>query len=113
MKKILFLAILAPLIIFGCQKKGQQPEVVMIKTPTMVCRSCAKTIEKAVYRVEGVKDVSVDLEEKLVQVKFLPVQTTVAFLEGAIAAVGYDANDKKRDPEAYEKLDACCKSDKN
>ena len=35
--------------------------------------------------------------------------TNVPALELAVANAGYAANDKKADPEAYEKLAECCK----
>src|SRR5436190_16316898 len=96
----------------GCKKNNEPKlETVSIKTPTIICGKCAKTIEKAVYRVEGVKEVSVDLDSKIVKVNFVPVQTNLEYLESAITASGYDADDKKRDPDAYGNLDACCKKD--
>jgi mercuric ion binding protein len=96
---------------FGCQKQ-QALETTVIKANTMVCGSCVKNVEKAVSRVGGVKEVNVDLKGKTVQVKYMAGETSVPALEAAIADAGYDANDRKRSPEAYEKLDACCKSDK-
>jgi copper chaperone CopZ len=111
MKPIAFCFI--ALFIASCAKNDVKLEASTINTPTMICGTCAETIEKAVYRVEGVKEVNVDLEKKLVEVKYVGLQTNLEYLESAITAVGYDANDKKRDPDAYEKLDACCKTDMN
>jgi copper ion binding protein len=110
MNKII-ITLLLLLSFTGCQKK-QNLEIATIKASSMVCNTCAKTIEKAVYRVEGVKEVNVDVDKKLVEVKFVSLQTNVEFIESAITEAGYDANDKKRNPDAYEKLDACCKIDK-
>lgn len=110
MKKIIVVVFLMTAI-FGC-RPAQKLESTIISAKTMVCGKCAKTIEKAVYRVEGVKDVSVDVEKKLVEVKYVPAQTNVQTLEMAITDVGYDANDKQRDPAAYDKLDACCKKER-
>jgi len=104
---------LIALLFASCAKNDVKLEASTISTPTMICGTCAKAIEKAMYRVEGVKEVDVDLEKKLVEVKYVGLQTNLEYLESAITAIGYDANDKKRDPDAYEKLDACCKSDKN
>ena len=110
MKNITVVMTLACLLA-GCQKNQPALELATISTPTMVCEMCVKTIEKAVYRVEGVKDVNVDLVKKSVEVKYVPLQTNVQYMESAITAVGYDANDKKRDPDAYENLAGCCKVD--
>ena len=105
--------LLIALVFISCQKKDQQLESVTVKANTMVCGKCAKTITKAVYAVEGVKDVNVDVDKKIVEVKFVPLQTNLAMLERAITDAGYDADDKKRDPEAYKNLDECCKIDKS
>src|SRR5689334_5388670 len=58
------------LFVFSCRPK-QQLETTTIKAGSMVCGTCAKTIEKAVYAVEGVKEVNVDVKEKKVEVKFV------------------------------------------
>ena len=59
--------------------------------------------------VDGVKSVEVDLEAKTAKVTFAAKVTNVPALELAVANAGYAANDKKADPEAYEKLAECCK----
>ena len=97
-------------ILISCQPK-QELLTTTIKASSMVCGSCAKNIEKAVYRVDGVKEVNVDLKAKTVSVKFVPAQTNVETIELAISDAGYDANSRKRNPEAYEKLESCCKID--
>lgn len=107
------LALLVPAIVLvlgpGCGRSDDlQTEVISART--MVCGMCENTIEKAVYAVEGVKSVDIDLKEKTVMVKFVGAQTNLRTIERAITDAGYDANDKPRDPGAYEKLDACCKT---
>jgi copper ion binding protein len=100
----------AALVISSC-RPAPPLETTTISASSMVCGTCAKTIEKAVYRVEGVKEVNVDVKGKTVEVKFLPAQTNVQTIEMAISDAGYDANARKRNPDAYEKLAACCKID--
>src|SRR6266849_2616630 len=109
----LIVPLLIALMFIACQKKEQQLETVTVKAGTMVCGKCAKTISKAVYAVEGVKDVNVDVDKKIVEVKFVPLQTNLAMVERAITDAGYDANDKTRNAEAYQKLDECCKFEKS
>ena len=108
--KYLLSAMIAVSLLIGCVQK-QEYRTATIKANSMVCGSCAKNIEKAVYRVEGVKQVDVDLKTKIVSVRFVPAQTNVETIEMAISDAGYDANSRKRNLEAYEKLDACCKID--
>jgi copper chaperone CopZ len=107
---LIFLAVLA-LLAISCGKTQTDVAITVVKTPTMVCGSCVKTIEAAVAKVEGVQEVKADLKSKTVEVKFLPAKTTIGAVETAITGVGYNANDRKRDPAAYEKLDGCCKID--
>ncbi len=101
---------MALILASGCESKHDLATTV-IKANSMVCGSCAKNVQKAVARVEGVKEVNVDIKTKTVQVSFLPAKTDVGMIESAITGAGYDANERKRDKEAYEKLDACCKID--
>ncbi len=108
--KLLFALIIPAFLFAGCLKQDGL-QTVTVKAKTMVCATCAKNIEKAVYAVEGVKSVNVDLKTKTVEVKFLPVTTNLQTIEVAISDAGYDANDRKRDPAGYDKLDACCKID--
>ncbi len=82
-----------------------------IEVPTIVCGSCVKTVTKALKNVDGVKTAKVDLKKKTATVTYASAKVTVDKLEKAIADAGYDANNVKRNPEAYEKLDACCKAD--
>lgn len=101
--------LLAAMMIAACAKQPNL-QTAVIAANTMVCDKCVKTVEQAVYRVEGVKEVEVKLKEKIVSVKFVPEQTNVETIEMAITDAGYDANDRKRDPAAYEALDSCCKT---
>jgi periplasmic mercuric ion binding protein len=110
MKYHIVLLVSLGLLVPACRPK-QPLETTTIKANSMVCGTCAKTIEKAVYAVEGVKEVNVDVKEKKVEVKFVSAQTNVETIEQAISDAGYDANNRKRNPDAYEKLQACCKID--
>jgi len=107
---LLPMVILIAAFMAGCGEPADlKTEVITAKT--MVCGSCVKNVEKAVYAVEGVKSVAVDLEAKNVTVKYVSTNTNLETIELAIADAGYDANGRKRDPAAYEKLDACCRID--
>lgn len=108
--KLLLTLFLPALLFAGCLKQDGL-ESASIAANSMVCGSCSKNVEKALYAVEGVKSVNVDLKLKMVEVKFVPDQTNLLTLERAVTDAGYDANDKKRDLGAYDKLDACCKID--
>ena len=110
MKHFWLIVLLAGISLIGCSKK-QALETTTIRLNSMVCNTCAKTITKAIYAVEGVKNVDVDVQKKIAEVKFVPEQTNLQTIEQAVTEAGYDANDKKRSQDAYEKLDKCCKID--
>lgn len=93
------------------KKEESQVEVVTIKVNSIVCEICAKNVENAVGALDGIEGVKVDVEKKTATVTFLPTRVELVTIESSIIQAGYDANDKKANPEAYEKLDACCKID--
>lgn len=82
---------------------------VSINVPTVKCGSCVRTVTKALTSVDGVKEVVVDKREKTALVKYDASKVKISDLEAAIAQSGYDANATKRDKDAYENLDACCR----
>jgi periplasmic mercuric ion binding protein len=91
------------------QNDNDRVDHATISASTMICGTCVTTVKKAVSSVAGVTDVHVNLEAKTVEVSYHTGSTSVDAIENAITAAGYDANAKKRDPAAYEKLPECCK----
>ncbi|MBK7038868.1 MAG: heavy-metal-associated domain-containing protein [Bacteroidetes bacterium] len=81
-----------------------------IKTSAQ-CGSCKSAIEKAVNNVDGVKSAELDLETKIVTVKYDVEKTNVDALKSAIVNIGYDANEVAADAKAYENLHSCCKKE--
>lgn len=108
-KKLLIMPVI--LLIFMALNCVRQPEVetVNIHSGGIGCSHCEDNIKKAVFSLEGVKEVNVDIEKKNIEVKFVPAQTDLNTIEITLSRAGYDANQKKRDPQAYEELDECCK----
>lgn len=92
-------------------KQNAQVQKTVIQVPTLVCGSCVTTVTKALKQVDGVKTAKVDLKKKTATVTYASTKVTVEKLEKAISEAGYDANEVKRNPAAYEKLDACCKQE--
>jgi periplasmic mercuric ion binding protein len=115
---LLTIAVVALSALTAQSKQQAQPkggdatiETTVVKVPTVVCNSCVTTITKALKKVNGVKSTKIDLAKKTATVTFASSKTSVSKIENAIAKAGYDANEVKRDPAAYEKLDGCCKTD--
>ncbi len=121
MKYLTSLLVLATLVFGSLNSQTKQTpadkgkaagvETTVIKVPTVVCSSCVSTITKALKKVDGVKTTTIDLKKKTATVTFASAKTSVNKIETAIAKAGYDANNVKRDPAAYEKLGECCKVD--
>lgn len=100
--------------VIGCgprqEREVERVETATIQLPTIICNMCAETVEKAITGVKGVQSVTVSLDEKVATVSYTPT-TELSSIEEAITAAGYDANDRKADPQAYENLPECCKKD--
>jgi copper chaperone CopZ len=111
MKEIALMTLVAG-VWYGCGNGNNRPEdrinEVSIRVEGARCEMCAQTISNAIESIEGMKRVSVDLEKKVAMVGFVEGSTDIAALEHAITAVGYDANDAKRNQNAYEALPTCC-----
>lgn len=84
-----------------------------IMLSSMQCGMCKKTIETAVSNTEGVNSINVDKDQKTAHIDYDKEIIDIVKIESVITAAGYDANDKKADPKAYENLDDCCKLPKD
>ncbi|MBV6477288.1 MAG: hypothetical protein HGGPFJEG_00025 [Ignavibacteria bacterium] len=128
--KFFLIKIIIVLIISGCccskdkevtEDKGvsgvketalvENAETVEIKLPTIQCGTCRKNITKSLKKVEGISEFKISVDDKIAKVSFDKSKTDLAKIETAIVMTGYQANDKPANPEAYEKLDDCCKVD--
>ena len=109
---IVSLLLLLPALLHGQVKKVEGHDTIKVSTievKGMKCTSCVAAVKRALTAVEGVESVQVDLEKKHAVVRYHPEDVQVAFLERAIADVGYNANKVKRNEDAYEQLPLCCK----
>ncbi|TNF25426.1 MAG: copper chaperone [Bacteroidetes bacterium] len=103
------------LVVFAFASQAQeQLETITIKTSIfcdhcMECDDCGFNIDTHIRKLKGVRKVSIKPEEKAVEVTFRADKTTPDEIRGAISKAGFDADDVKADPEAYAKLDGCCK----
>ncbi len=106
--RIIGLTALAGLLAWGCgQTKAETADV---SITTAVCELCANRIQTAVAETDGVKEVEVDIENRLAHVTFYSAKTNLAAIVNSITAAGYGANDKPADPAAFAKLPDCCKA---
>jgi Cu+-exporting ATPase len=79
----------------------------------MTCAmGCAKTIEKKMAKMEGVKSAKVDFDKRLAMVEYDEAKVTPQSLEEAVAKVGevYKVKDMKK-VDAFEAETKTCKAD--
>ena len=93
--------------------KASASESVKISIPTVVCGTCEENITSALRKHNGVIDTRIDLKKKTALVTFDPVITNPDSIRQVISNAGYDADNVKRNLNAYQKLDECCKMDSN
>ena len=80
-----------------------------IKTNS-VCGICKDEIESAIRNnLKGIIYAYHDNDSKILTVKYKTKKTSADAIRNAITLAGYDADDLKADPQAREKLDACCR----
>ena len=75
----------------------------------MKCDDCGYNIDTSIRKAKGIKKVEINPEKNTVEVTYRSDKTTQDEIRIALSKAGFDADDVKADPEAYAKLDGCCK----
>lgn len=73
------------------------------------CEDCEPKIENAVNVLKGIKYAVLDVETQTVKVIYNPEKIDAQAIKQAIANAGFAADELEPNPQAYEKLDECCK----
>ncbi len=108
MKKIV-LACFVTLFSLAAMAQTKSVQTVTIKTPTVQCEMCKKTIENYLKRVDGIAFVNVKYKQKQAVVKYYTDRTNEEAIKAHIANAGYDANEIQSNPDSYKLLPKCCK----
>ena len=87
------------------QKKGEE---LKIKTSAQ-CGMCKDRIEKVMAYEKGIYESDLNLDDKVLTVRYNLKKTTLEKIRKVLNETGYDADDTKADLKAYEKLPDCCK----
>lgn len=95
------------LLLFGTPLFAQKTMVLQIQTSAQ-CGDCKERIEGALNQSKGVVYAELNLETKVVEVKFKPAKTNKETLQMVLVNTGYQADDKKANPEALKALPLCC-----
>jgi len=101
------ISILAASLLMSCSSDTKTAE---LKLESVQCMMCSINVEDAVADLDGVQKVVVDLKGKKGKVTYKASLIDMPAIEKAITSIGYSVNDKKADPEAYSKLEICCKA---
>ncbi|HLV50502.1 MAG TPA: heavy-metal-associated domain-containing protein [Flavobacterium sp.] len=112
--KYLFTVLLFAIITIGTNAQNKNSGKAVIKTTIYcdhckACETCGLNFRDNMLKIKGVKMYELDEENETITVYFNPKKTDLKTIKTAISKLGFDADDVKADPEAYEKLDNCCK----
>jgi periplasmic mercuric ion binding protein len=81
---------------------------VKIKT-SAICEMCKERLERNLGLSKGVKGADLNLDNKVMTVKYNPKKTDVASIKSIIVNTGYDADEVVADQKAHDKLPKCCR----
>lgn len=112
MKHVLMLAF--TLLSMTASAQDSKNQKVVIKTNILCdhckeCPTCGKGIQTKLMKINGVKMLEVDDKAMTFTVYYNGQKTNANEIRQVVAANGYDADDVKAVPAAYENLDGCCK----
>jgi mercuric ion binding protein len=89
-----------------------QPKFQTVKILTSsVCGQCKDRIEDQLNYTKGVVFAELNVDTKFVTVKFKTNKISLEDVKKVITDLGYDADDSKRNPEAFQELPLCCQSE--
>lgn len=104
------------LLLGGYQASGQTQKTQKAVIQTSIfcdhckaCETCGKSLQSQLLKIKGVKMYDLNETAQTVTVYYNPEKTNLDAIRTAISKLGYDADDLKADPMAYDKLDGCCK----
>lgn len=88
---VLRIAIASLLLVTGLSFAADSEQTVTFEVDKMTCATCPIAVRKAMQRVDGVKKVEVDFDNKTAVVTFDPESTTPAEIGKASTDVGFPA----------------------
>ncbi|MBK0370228.1 heavy-metal-associated domain-containing protein [Flavobacterium agrisoli] len=73
------------------------------------CETCGQNFKSKMLKINGVQMYELDEKSMTITVYYNPKKTNLELIKTGITQLGYDADDFKANPLAYENLDSCCK----
>lgn len=108
MKKLTTVSMVLVFIGFSFGQSTAKTEVAKIQT-SAECGQCKTRLEEKLNYTAGVKFAELNLENKVLEVKFNPKKISLDEIRTIISETGYAADDVKAVPAAVDKLPMCCK----
>ncbi|MDR0800937.1 heavy metal-associated domain-containing protein [Fluviicola sp.] len=90
------------------QKSNGKTETAIIQT-SAECGECKERIEGALNYTKGIKFAELDVDSRKLTVRFKNDVISLDEIKKQVSQLGYQADEVKADPQAFEKLPACCK----
>lgn len=75
------------------------------------CETCGQKFNTEMLKIKGIKMYELDDKAMTFTIYYNSKKTTLQAIKEGISKLGYDADEVKADPEAYESLDGCCKAE--
>ncbi|MEN9699195.1 MAG: hypothetical protein RLZZ301_393 [Bacteroidota bacterium] len=99
--------LLSFLLLFGTPLLAQKTMVIHIQTSAQ-CGDCKARIENALNQSKGVVYAELNLDTKVLEVKYKTAKTSPEKLRESVVALGYDADTQKANMAAQKALPLCC-----
>jgi periplasmic mercuric ion binding protein len=107
--KMFLLAVIASISVGFGQTKEPKMKTVVIQT-SAECGECEERLESNLNYLKGVVFAELDMTTMKLTVKYKTKSVTLDQIKKKISDLGYQADEVAANPEAYEKLPACCKA---
>lgn len=102
---------MAGIFFIGTGVSAQKAAIAEVSIVTSAqCDMCKKRIEDGLYTQKGVIEANLNIDTKIIRIKFRNNKTTEADLRKYISSLGYNADEVIADKTAYDQLPGCCQA---
>jgi copper chaperone CopZ len=105
MKNVIFSVAFVLIATFSFGQKGV--EEVKFETSAK-CGMCKSRIERDLGLTKGIQSAELNLDDKVVTVRYKTKKTSAKEIQEAITMIGYDANEAVADQKSHDRLPGCC-----
>lgn len=106
----LFIAFISFIMLSAMPSQSAKTSTITFKT-SAVCEDCKERIENKLNYTKGVLFAELNLDTKMLTVKFKPTVISEQQIHDLVASIGYSTDKVKRNEEAFNSLPKCCKGE--